>query len=209
MPAKEDIKIIKREEFKKHHHRGDTWIEIDGDVYDVSQWMFKHPGGERVIESLGGKDASLPFLLNHDPSIRHKYLKSMYIGKLEPKLKKGKYDQLTKDFVNLYNQLLENGWFVTSYAYYAKKLMVLVAMMCGILYLFQLARLYQLPIFAVIGSAMVGLWWQQIAFIGHDAGHNGISHSVFWDTAFGLIIGNLGQGLLYTLYPPFSCDFAL
>ena len=186
-------KLITLEEFEKHHYRKDCWIEIEGKVYDVSQWMLKHPGGERVIESLGGKDASLPFLLNHDPSVVTKYLSSMYIGDLEPR-PKGKYDALTKDFKLLYNELMSKGWFETSYAYYMKKVMVLITMMGGILYLFQLAHIYQSCIFAIIGSGMVGMWWQQIAFIGHDLGHNGITHSVFWDTVLGLIFGNFGQG---------------
>jgi len=186
-------KIIKKEEFEKHHFRNDCWIEIDGKVYDVSQWMLKHPGGERVIESLGGKDASLPFLLNHHPSVR-KYLPSMYIGDLEPKPKR-KYDALTKDFKKLYHKLLEEGWFNTRYGYYMKKVWVLAMMMLGITYLFSLTDYYGSCIFAVIASVMTGMFWQQIAFIGHDLGHNGITHSVFWDTVLGLIFGNLGQGI--------------
>eukprot|EP01083_Nonionella_stella_P148403 469644_1 len=39
--------MISRTEFEKHHHLGDCWIEIEGKVYDVSEWMRKHPGGER------------------------------------------------------------------------------------------------------------------------------------------------------------------
>jgi len=50
-------------------------------------------------------------------------------------------------------------------------------------------------LFAVIGSFMVGMFWQQIAFIGHDLGHNGITHDVWWDTALGFLFGNFGQGI--------------
>merc|ERR1712087_397216 len=42
---------------------------------------------------------------------------------------------------------------------------------------------------------MTGMFWQQIAFIGHDLGHNSVTHSVFVDTCIGFIVGNLGQGI--------------
>eukprot|EP01083_Nonionella_stella_P269735 912896_1 len=188
-------KIITREEFQKHHSLDNCWIEIDGKVYDVSQWMRKHPGGERLLECLGGKDASLPFLLNHKPEIRKKYFATMFIGNLEPKFPKGKYDALTKDFLTLYEKLMDNGWFETSYKYYAKKFSILIAMLISVLYLFHLAHYYDLKLFAIIGSIIVGMFWQQIAFIGHDLGHNAVTHSVFWDTIVGFLIGNLGQGI--------------
>jgi len=188
-------KMITREEFEKHNVLGDCWIEIDGKVYDVSEWMKKHPGGERLLECLGGRDASLPFLLNHAEWVRHKYLKSMLLGDLEPKQEKHPHWRLTEDFVLLYNELLDKGWFETSYAYYVKKTAVLVGMLCGVLYLFQLGREYDMKILTFIGACMTGIFWQQIAFIGHDLGHNGITHNVFLDSVFGLIIGNLGQGI--------------
>jgi delta8-fatty-acid desaturase len=119
----------------------------------------------------------------------------MYIGDLEPKSKPGKYDALNRDFRELYDRLMEQGWFDTSYAYYTKKYLILLSMFCGVLYSFYLARYYDMAIFAVIASFMLGMFWQQTAFIGHDLGHNGISHSVFWDSAFGLLVGNLCMGI--------------
>jgi len=72
---------------------------------------------------------------------------------------------------------------------------VLIGMVCGVIYLFQLGRLYELPILTLLGSVMFGMYWQQIAFIGHDLGHNGCTHSVLLDTILGLVIGNLGMGI--------------
>jgi len=87
------------------------------------------------------------------------------------------------------------GWFITSYAYYTKKIMILISMLCGAMYLFHLTRYYDHQIFAWIGSFIVGMFWQQIAFIGHDVGHNAITHSLYLDSIIGFIIGNLGQGI--------------
>merc|ERR1712228_1002183 len=72
---------------------------------------------------------------------------------------------------------------------------VLFGMLMGAIYLFYLARFYDLQMFAWMGSFIVGLFWQQIAFIGHDLGHNGITHDVWWDTFIGFFIGNFGQGI--------------
>jgi fatty acid desaturase len=41
----------------------------------------------------------------------------------------------------------------------------------------------------------LGLFWQQLAFIGHDAGHNGITHTQFWDMFIGLFVGNIFGGV--------------
>lgn len=119
----------------------------------------------------------------------------MCIGTLEAKTTTNKYDALTADFIALYNELLSKGWFETSYAYYAKKCLALASILLGGIYCFHLATLYNFSLFAVIGSVMVGMFWQQIAFIGHDLGHNGITHDVWWDTALGLFFGNFGQGI--------------
>ena len=41
---------------------------------------------------------------------------------------------------------------------------------------------------------LLGLVWQQAAFIGHDLGHNGISHNRLIDSYLGLFFGNLFTG---------------
>eukprot|EP00485_Elphidium_margaritaceum_P006383 CAMPEP_0202703926 /NCGR_PEP_ID=MMETSP1385-20130828/16711_1 /ASSEMBLY_ACC=CAM_ASM_000861 /TAXON_ID=933848 /ORGANISM="Elphidium margaritaceum" /LENGTH=462 /DNA_ID=CAMNT_0049361855 /DNA_START=45 /DNA_END=1433 /DNA_ORIENTATION=+ len=189
------VKVISREEFAAHHFRGDCWIEIEGNVYDVSQWMKKHPGGERLLECLGGKDATLPFLLNHKPWIRQKYLSSMCIGELAPKTTKGKYDDLTTDFIALYRELSAKGWFTTSAAYYVKKFCIVIAMLCGVIYLMQLSRAYDSLVLAAVASILLGMFWQQSAFLGHDLGHNGMTHINKLDCGIGFIIGNLCQGI--------------
>ena len=46
-------------EIKKHAARDDRWIVIDGQVYDVTEWSKKHPGGSRLIGHYAGQDASV------------------------------------------------------------------------------------------------------------------------------------------------------
>jgi linoleoyl-CoA desaturase len=52
------------DEIGKHNHTGDCWIVIDGEVYDVTAWIGRHPGGQ-VIACLAGEDASAAFHGSH------------------------------------------------------------------------------------------------------------------------------------------------
>lgn len=49
------------EELKKHNSKSDCWIAIDGQVYDVSQFVASHPGGAARIMMYAGGDASSAF----------------------------------------------------------------------------------------------------------------------------------------------------
>ena len=52
-------KMFTLEEIKEHDKKDDKWIVIHGKVYDISNFMKKHPGGARVIGSYGGQDATV------------------------------------------------------------------------------------------------------------------------------------------------------
>ena len=52
-------RAISWEEVQKHVHRNDKWIVINNQVYDVTAWSLKHPGGSRVINHYAGQDASV------------------------------------------------------------------------------------------------------------------------------------------------------
>ena len=44
-------------------------------------------------------------------------------------------------------------------------------------------------------GCFLGLFWQQIMFTAHDAGHRGITHDITTDTLIGIFIGNFCCGL--------------
>lgn len=48
--------------------------------------------------------------------------------------------------------------------------------------------------YAVSGLCM-GIFWQQLVFAAHDAGHMGITHNYYIDTAFGIFIADFLGGL--------------
>lgn len=45
----------------KHNTASDCWTIVNGNVYDVTGWINKHPGGPAVIEAMCGKDGSSAF----------------------------------------------------------------------------------------------------------------------------------------------------
>jgi cytochrome b involved in lipid metabolism len=54
--------LLKWAEIEQHVEVGDCWIVIEGRVYDVSEFMIRHPGGRWIILAQAGKDATAAFL---------------------------------------------------------------------------------------------------------------------------------------------------
>ena len=50
---------------KTHIAATDCWTIINNNIYDLSLWILKHPGGPAVIKSMCGVDASIAFVGAH------------------------------------------------------------------------------------------------------------------------------------------------
>ena len=61
----------------------DVWLVIDGQVYDVTDWAPRHPGGAMLCAG-SGKDASKLFAASHSPHVREADLPKWCIGRLAP-----------------------------------------------------------------------------------------------------------------------------
>ena len=71
------------DEVKKHNSADDCWSIIDGNVYDLTNWVNSHPGGSSRITSICGKDGSSNFLGQHSNSNSAKsQLNRFELGKL-------------------------------------------------------------------------------------------------------------------------------
>jgi len=53
--------IIGEDELRQHNSEHSCWIRIDGEVYDVTDFLRRHPGGAARILEYGGGDASAAF----------------------------------------------------------------------------------------------------------------------------------------------------
>ncbi len=56
----------------KHNTQQDCWAAVDGDVYDLTSWISRHPGGADKIIPLCGTDASAAFRNQHGSQERPK-----------------------------------------------------------------------------------------------------------------------------------------
>lgn len=52
-------------EVATHSSASDCWAVINGGIYNLTSWIPRHPGGERAIEGLCGKDGSAAFNAQH------------------------------------------------------------------------------------------------------------------------------------------------
>lgn len=70
-------------EVSKHSTPTSCWSSINGNVYDLSNWINRHPGGAGVIKTLCGKDGSSMFNNQHGGQSRPaNELSGFKIGKL-------------------------------------------------------------------------------------------------------------------------------
>ncbi|XP_031285531.1 cytochrome b5 [Pistacia vera] len=54
-------KVFTLAEVSEHNSPKDCWLVIDGKVYDVTKFLDDHPGGDEVLLSATGKDATDDF----------------------------------------------------------------------------------------------------------------------------------------------------
>ena len=66
-----------------HAPKDSCWSSIEGKVYDLTSWIGKHPGGDKAILSICGKDGSQTFDGKHgmDPKAKG-VLPKFYLGDL-------------------------------------------------------------------------------------------------------------------------------
>ena len=78
------------EEVKEHKSKNKgVWVVINNKVYDVTQFMDDHPGGEEVLLEQAGGDATEAFEdVGHSEDAK-KLMKDFFVGDVsEPKVKK-------------------------------------------------------------------------------------------------------------------------
>ena len=72
-------------EVAKHNSPSDCWLAIDGQVYNVSEFVVsgKHPGGDKILNGCG-KDATLIFQMvgKHEENNAAQFLPQFLLGPL-------------------------------------------------------------------------------------------------------------------------------
>ncbi|XP_077210165.1 cytochrome b5-like isoform X2 [Tasmannia lanceolata] len=78
-----DEKVFTLEDVSKHDTNKDCWLIINGKVYDVTKFLEDHPGGDEVLVSATGKDATDDFEdVGHSTSARA-MMDEYYVGVID------------------------------------------------------------------------------------------------------------------------------
>ncbi|XP_077210029.1 cytochrome b5 [Tasmannia lanceolata] len=76
-------KLFSLQEASEHNTKEDCWVVIDGKVYDVTTYLDEHPGGDDVLLTATGKDATDDFEdAGHSKDARE-LMKDFCIGELD------------------------------------------------------------------------------------------------------------------------------
>ncbi|XP_022914363.2 cytochrome b5-like [Onthophagus taurus] len=76
------LKTIPLEEVSCHESTGDCWMVICDKVYDVTNFLKQHPGGEDLLMEHAGRDATFAFQGAVHSDLAEQMLKEYLIGEL-------------------------------------------------------------------------------------------------------------------------------
>ena len=105
-----------------------------------------------------------------------------------PSLDPATQDDIVRRYRDLYQRLLNEGLFQCNYKAYGIEMCRYTFLFCMFFFLLR-AQWY------CLSAVFLGLFWHQLVFTVHDAGHMGITHDYQFDTVVGIIIADFIGGL--------------
>ncbi|CAO1635536.1 unnamed protein product [Parajaminaea phylloscopi] len=72
---------VTAEQLKEHANEEEPWFVVNGQVYDGTPFLKKHPGGEDSITLVAGDDATEDFMAIHSLDAKRQ-MKALHVGKL-------------------------------------------------------------------------------------------------------------------------------
>ncbi|XP_026323659.1 cytochrome b5-like [Hyposmocoma kahamanoa] len=108
--AEETNQLFTREELKSRNKRTDAVLIIHNEVYDVTQFLDEHPGGEEVLLEKAGQDASEPFEDVSHSSDARSLMKKYKIGELVEADRKASKAAYAPQWSNDQPQEQGNAW---------------------------------------------------------------------------------------------------
>lgn len=64
-PSSSEASAYTMEEVAKHNTAESCWVAVNGNAYDLTEWIGNHPGGSQAIESMCGTDGTSAFERKH------------------------------------------------------------------------------------------------------------------------------------------------
>jgi L-lactate dehydrogenase (cytochrome) len=78
-------KLLNGNEVATHASKDSCWVIVSGKVYDVTQYLEKHPGGSQILLQYGGKDATAVYEPIHPRgTIERSLPKDKHLGSVDP-----------------------------------------------------------------------------------------------------------------------------
>lgn len=152
-------------EIAAHNRPDDLWIVYEDKVLDVTKWLSHHPGGEQTLLRFGGMDATDELRAFHDRWVVDTKLPRFVIGTVKDAPQPS---ELVQDFRELGEHFETMGYYRVSPRYYVFKVLWVFSIFAAVLTLVLYAQSTAAHMTAAV---LLGIFWQQFAFVGHDAGH--------------------------------------
>lgn len=91
-------KLVSLDEFVKHNSKDDCWVAINGKIFDVTDFIPNHPGGQAPLINHAGYDATKVYEKLHPKGTIEKFLpEENFIGMLDGEAPKLEADYLIDD----------------------------------------------------------------------------------------------------------------
>ena len=177
--------------------QGPKVVAIDGVVYDITNFIKRHPGG-KVIEFYLDQDATDVFQAMHYHSKKaHKVLKSLpkVTGPHAPTIRNDGDSPLVQDFRKLLDVWDEKGYFDCNYPLLAYRLFEIAAFVALSFYIF--AAEWMIPSVYTripLASVVIGVAWTRCGWLQHDGGHCGITGYTRLDHAIQALVEGFVKG---------------
>ncbi len=182
---------------KKERESSNADLLIDGKIYDVTDFIDKHPGGS-VIKFYAGKDidASQAFNQFHCRSKKANVTMKQYFKRdVTNKEMIEKYvnnQALLNDFDKLNKDLQNEGYFKPDIMHVIYRCLEIFAMhIIGLYLLFTGANLYVQG----LGVAILGIVCGRCGWLMHEGGHYSLTGSIKVDRALQIFFYGVGCGM--------------
>ncbi|XP_018300907.1 cytochrome b5 isoform X2 [Mycetomoellerius zeteki] len=83
--SRDELRIINLAEVGWHDTPDDCWLVIYDYVYDCTEFLNGHPGGQDILLEYAGRDATLAFISTGHSAVANATLERYKIGELPPK----------------------------------------------------------------------------------------------------------------------------
>lgn len=193
------VRIVSWDELESHKSVDSCWICVDNKAYDVTEWIKCHPGGKHAILNVGGRDCSDLVKQFHVASSWTGRIKKMYVGdmgeKNESRMKVKGNAAFAEECRQLTQTMEKSGWYKPDPSYFFNKTMHIFAIFAVAWFLVIKGAADGKLWMQYLGGFVTGIFWQQVNFLGHDAGHGSVMKSKYWCDWYGLLVGNFLSGL--------------